>query len=167
MEVLQAAKDKELQETRAIIEEQRREIQRMKETHQQELANQKLLVDDIRKQHAFSQEQVDNKLYQIQQQMRLEMARMMEQLMHTNISSNAHTPTGDPITLHQHTIKRPAHDHIEINSTEPRNEKRLDSRKSPAKKKLTYEEATIQPATIHQQAVPSAMDEDAPASITE
>jgi uncharacterized protein (DUF305 family) len=46
MESLQAAKDKELEETRAIIEEQRREIQKMKEMHQREIATQKLLVDE-------------------------------------------------------------------------------------------------------------------------
>jgi polyhydroxyalkanoate synthesis regulator phasin len=71
MERLQAAKDKELQETRAIIDEQRREIQKMKEIHQREIATQKLLVDEVRRQHAISQEQVDNKLYHIEQQMRL------------------------------------------------------------------------------------------------
>jgi hypothetical protein len=167
MESLQAAKDKELEETRAIIEEQRREIQKMKEMHQREIATQKLLVDEVRKQHAISQEQVDNKLYHIQQQMRLEMARMMEQLMHTNIHQSTHTLPNDTLTLHQSTtVKRP-NANIEIPTTEQRTEKRLDCRKSPAKKQLTYQEVpTLQVDTANQQDKTSVMDEDVNASST-
>ena len=167
MESLQAAKDKELEETRAIIEEQRREIQKMKEMHQREIATQKLLVDEVRKQHAISQEQVDNKLYHIQQQMRLEMARMMEQLMHTNIHQSTHTLPNDTLTLHQSTtVKRP-NANIEIPTTEQRTEKRLDCRKSPAKKQLTYQEVpTLQVDTAIQQDKTSVMDEDVNASST-
>jgi hypothetical protein len=60
MECLQAAKDKELQETQAVIAEQQREIQQMKENHLKELVAQQTIVDEVRKQHAKTREDMDN-----------------------------------------------------------------------------------------------------------
>ena len=57
-----------------MIEEQRREIQKMKENHLKELAVQQSIVDEVRKQHAKTQEDMDNRLYHMQQQLRIEMA---------------------------------------------------------------------------------------------
>jgi hypothetical protein len=87
MERLHTMKEKELQETRAIIEAQRKELQTLRENHLQEITAQREKFDEVQKQNMISQEQVEIKLHNIQQQLRLEMARMMEQLMHTNITT--------------------------------------------------------------------------------
>ena len=165
MEHLQAAKDKELQETRAIIESQRREIQAMKETHQRELEAHKSMVAEVQKQHALAQEQVDDKLHHIQQQMRLEMARMVEQLMQTNLQNSPliHIQTVDT----QQPLAKRANENVDDLTLE-RNEKRQDNRKSPSKTKTNpYGETPATHTIDTKQSETSAMDEDDNASISE
>jgi hypothetical protein len=52
------------------------------------MLTQRKKFEEVKKQNTITQEQMDMRLYHIQQQMRLEMSRMMEQFMHTNIQVN-------------------------------------------------------------------------------
>ena len=165
MERLQAAKDKEFQETRAVIAEQQREIQQMKENHLKELVAQQTIVDEVRKQHAKTQEDMDNRLYLMQQQLRIEMAHMMEQMVHTSLRNII--PKDVETQQQQSHVKRPNNTVNSIDDAE-RNEKRQDNRKSPIKKQLNYKTATQHHEdSLNKQAETSAMDEDDNASISE
>jgi hypothetical protein len=161
IERLQALKEKELQETRAIIEGQKLELQTLRENHLKEMLTQREKFEEVKKQNTITQEQMDMRLYHIQQQMRLEMSRMMEQFMHTNIQVNTTNLTtnnhSNSLTaMTKRTNDEPDNDQTDIT----RREKRPDTKKSPVKQQLTYGESprlSILPETI-KQPVPSAMD---------
>ena len=168
IERLQVLKEKELQETRAIIEAQRQELQTLRENHLKEILAQREKFEEVKLQNTIAQEQVDMKLYHIQQQMRLEMARMMEQLMHTNLQPTTTSPTlaiNDTSNPSLSMAKRLNEDHEQqddqTNST--RRDKRPDTKKSPVKQQLTYGD-TIQ--DLHKQPVPSAMEAEDECDIT-
>jgi hypothetical protein len=164
MERLQAVKDKELQETRAVIKEQHREIQKMKENHLKDLAAQQSIVDEVRKQQAKTQEDMDNRLHHMQQQLRVEMAHMMEQMVHTSLSTIM--PKDVETYQYQSNVKC-TNETVNSIDNDKRNEKRLDNRKSPTKKQLTYKTTTQHHHSINKQAETSAMDEDDNTSISE
>ena len=137
----------------------------MKENHLKELAAQQSIVDEVRKQNAKTQEDMDNRLYHMQQQLRIEMAHMMEQMVHTSLS--AIMPTENETHQNQLNVKR-TNDTVNNIDDDERNEKRLDNRKSPIKKQPIYKTITTQHHnTINKQAETSAMDEDDNASISE
>jgi hypothetical protein len=102
----------------------------------------------------------------MQQQLRIEMAHMMEQMVHTSMR-NMIIPKDVETQQQQSHVKRPNHTVNSIDDAE-RNEKRQDNRKSPIKKQLNYKTATQHHEdSLNKQAKTSAMDEDDNASISE
>jgi hypothetical protein len=136
----------------------------MKENHLNEMEARNALIEEIRKQNVISQEQVDNKMHQIQQQMRLELARMVEQMMQTHLHPSQ-IPNTHITTTNQSSAKR-TNDDITNHERMKRNEKRHDTRDTPTKKQLTYPD-TDEDDLEHTQAETSTMDEDDNASISE